>query len=151
MDNEDDDEKLINLSMKISGRTKARLIKIVNNKKTTVASIIRQIANRYVGFGVIAERRREHSMPRPIIEILFSDLSEEQKQTIEEEYYMTALIDLKSRYPEINCDTVQSALLTWARFNDLNFNIETVGDDDKDLWILCQHVFGKNWQYSFQK
>ena len=144
------DENLVNLSIKISASTRDRLKKIAKNKKTKVASILRQLTNRYVGFGVIAERRREHSMPRPIVKILFSELTKKQMNDIEEIYYLTALSDLKARYTNIDCGIVESALMTWARFNDLHFNIEP-GDKNNEFWILCQHAFGKNWAVLLSK
>jgi len=146
--NDEDKEELIGITFRIAEPTLEKLKKIAKGEKTKVASILRKISNRYVGFGVIAERRREHSMPRDIVEVLFSELSDEQMKAIEEKYFMISLNDLKARYTEINCETVESALITWARFNDLHFNIEK-GKEENEFWILCQHAFGKNWAILF--
>ncbi len=150
--NSDDEDKedLVGITFRIAEPTMERMKKLAKIEKTKVASILRRLSNRYVGFGVIAERRREHSMPRDIVKILFSELSDEQMKAIEEKYFRIALNDLKARYTQIDCKTVESALMTWARYNDLHFNIEK-GNKGNEFWILCQHAFGKNWAISFSR
>ena len=141
----DDDESLIVKSFRISEITFNRLSKIARDKKTNYSSILRRISNRYASFGVVAERRREYSMPRSIVDVLFSALDESKMKKVEEIYYDIALSDIRARYTSIDCETIKSALRSWARFNDLNFRIETDPDDKTIFWVLCQHAFHDNW------
>ncbi|MCH9657355.1 hypothetical protein K0U27_01445 [archaeon] len=144
------DEEMTPFTFNVSKRTKRELDEICDTQKTAVGSILRKLANEYVTFGVIAERRKEISLPREILGILIRNMSEEDLKDFVDTYYNIARNDLELRYPVVDCKKIQNGLLAWAKFSDHNFNIIKDRIKPNEFWITTKHELTINWSNALE-
>lgn len=144
----ENEEDMVSFTFNMSRRTKRLLDEIAKTNQTSTGSELRRISNRYVGFGSIAKRRREISLPREILKILFRNMDEQDIEELSDTYYNIARNDLELKYPKLSICKIENALRAWAKFSDYNLAIEEDPEAQNEYWIMCRHDLTKNWSDS---
>jgi hypothetical protein len=115
---------------------------MAKNKGTTVSALCAQFLHKYLNFYFHAEHRREISLPRPMINILYDSLDKTKIQNIVDMSVRIAKNDLKIRFDELTYDTITHAVEVWFDHNQITF---TASENHSIKRYGCRHGIGKNW------
>ena len=115
---------------------------MAKNKGTTVSALCAQFLHKYLNFYAYAEHRREISLPRPMINLLYDSIDKAKMPEIIDMSVRVARNDMKVRFDEITYDTITHAVEVWFDHNQITF---TTSENGPAKRYACRHGIGKNW------